>query len=58
MMQPDAVMDALDDLDARTMPGNWYLVPPSETEVSPLVKSKQGRWRSIKRKPLAQQDKQ
>lgn len=57
MTQHDAAMDALDALDARTMPGNWYLVPPSETEVPQLARSKQGYWRAIKRKPLAQQDK-
>ena len=57
MTQSDAAMDALDALDARTMPGNWYLVPPSQCGHSGAIANhtKQGRWRAIKWQPLAQQ---
>ena len=57
MTQQDAVMDALDALDARTMPGNWYLVPPSQVGCDGAVPAhtQQGLWRAIKRQQLAQQ---
>ena len=55
MKQQDAVMDALDALDTRIMPGSWALVPPSQCGHDGRVPShtRQGLWRAIKHQQLA-----
>lgn len=50
MTQQDAAMGA------RTMPGSWYLVPPTEYDLPNAHGTHETRppWRAIKRQPLAQ----